>query len=151
MDTIENETDYRTALERVAALMHAEAGTPEGEELTALADLVHAYETRTIREFHKAESARMTTNYFQMLGLLAGYRARLLGAQDTVLLHVVERMIPTMEALIASASTTTGGSRSDLKLNRWLGFIQGVLYTKGLQTIEEMRAQNLGLDVEVEG
>ena len=37
---IRTEADYETALARIDALMDAEAGTPEGEELDVLTDLV---------------------------------------------------------------------------------------------------------------
>lgn len=43
---IRTEADYETALERVSALMSAEAGTPEGDELDVLATLVEAYEQK---------------------------------------------------------------------------------------------------------
>lgn len=36
----------RAALRRIDALMGAEANTPEGRELSELADVVHAYETK---------------------------------------------------------------------------------------------------------
>lgn len=38
--------DYRAALIRIEELMNAEAGTPEAEELSALVDLVVAYEEK---------------------------------------------------------------------------------------------------------
>ena len=40
------ETDYKAALARISQLMDAEPGTPEGEELDALAELVAIYEER---------------------------------------------------------------------------------------------------------
>ena len=42
--TITNETDYDEALRAVDRLMGAAPGTPEGDELEALASLVEAYE-----------------------------------------------------------------------------------------------------------
>lgn len=45
MKPISNETEYRAALARVEQLMNTtQAGTPEREELMALADAVEAYE-----------------------------------------------------------------------------------------------------------
>ena len=41
---IKTESDYEAALSRVAALFHAPAGTPEGDELDILLSLVDAYE-----------------------------------------------------------------------------------------------------------
>jgi HTH-type transcriptional regulator / antitoxin HigA len=41
---IESEADYEAALARIDALMDAEFGTAEGEELNVLADLVELYE-----------------------------------------------------------------------------------------------------------
>lgn len=43
---IQNETDYRAALARIDQLMEAELGTPEGEELDFLVNLVEIYESR---------------------------------------------------------------------------------------------------------
>lgn len=43
---IRTEADHETALERIAELMSAEAGTLEGDELDILATLVEAYEQK---------------------------------------------------------------------------------------------------------
>ena len=43
---IRTEADYDAALERVDALMEADFGTPEGDELDVLSMLVDAYEQR---------------------------------------------------------------------------------------------------------
>jgi HTH-type transcriptional regulator / antitoxin HigA len=43
---IRTETDHRAALARINELMNAEAGTPEADELSVLADLVEVYETK---------------------------------------------------------------------------------------------------------
>jgi HTH-type transcriptional regulator / antitoxin HigA len=45
---IRTEADYEAALARIDALMNAESGTPEGEELDVLADLVELYEARHV-------------------------------------------------------------------------------------------------------
>lgn len=45
---IRSEADYAAALARIDALMDAEPGTPEGEELDVLADLVEHYEEKRI-------------------------------------------------------------------------------------------------------
>src|SRR5688572_3129990 len=45
---IRSEADYKSALDRIDALMDAEAGTPEGEELDVLADLVEHYEEKHV-------------------------------------------------------------------------------------------------------
>lgn len=45
---IRSETDYQAALARIDALMDAEPGTPEGEELDVLTDLVELYEARHV-------------------------------------------------------------------------------------------------------
>jgi HTH-type transcriptional regulator/antitoxin HigA len=42
------EADYEAALARIDALMDAEPGTPEGEELDILADLVEHYEAKHV-------------------------------------------------------------------------------------------------------
>jgi HTH-type transcriptional regulator / antitoxin HigA len=43
---IRTEADYEAALARIESLMDAEVGTPEGEELDVLTDLVELYEAR---------------------------------------------------------------------------------------------------------
>jgi HTH-type transcriptional regulator / antitoxin HigA len=45
---IRTESDYAAALARIDALMEAEPGTPEGEELDVLADLVEHYEDKKV-------------------------------------------------------------------------------------------------------
>lgn len=45
---IRNDADYEVALARIDALMDAEPGTPEGEELDVLTDLVEHYEARAV-------------------------------------------------------------------------------------------------------
>jgi HTH-type transcriptional regulator/antitoxin HigA len=41
---IRTDTDYQAALAEIAALMHADTGTPEGDRLDVLTTLVEAYE-----------------------------------------------------------------------------------------------------------
>ena len=43
---IRAEDDYEAALARIAEILHAEIGTPEGDELDVLVDLVELYEER---------------------------------------------------------------------------------------------------------
>ena len=45
---IRTEADYEAALARIDELMDARAGTPEGEELDVLADLVEHYEGKSV-------------------------------------------------------------------------------------------------------
>ena len=45
---IRTEADYAAALARVDELMEAEPGTPEGEELDVLVDLVELYESKHV-------------------------------------------------------------------------------------------------------
>ena len=45
---IRTEADYEAALARIDALMDAEPGTPEGEELDVLTDLVEHYEEKHV-------------------------------------------------------------------------------------------------------
>src|SRR3989454_5943126 len=45
---IRTEADYRAALARIDTLMDAEHGTPEGEELDVLTDLVEHYESKHV-------------------------------------------------------------------------------------------------------
>ena len=44
VSTIRTEDDYEAALARIAETLHSEAGTPEGDELNVLVDLVELYE-----------------------------------------------------------------------------------------------------------
>jgi HTH-type transcriptional regulator / antitoxin HigA len=48
IQAIRTEADYEAALARIDALMDAEPGTPEGEELDVLTDLVELYEARHV-------------------------------------------------------------------------------------------------------
>jgi HTH-type transcriptional regulator / antitoxin HigA len=45
---IRTEADYKAALARIDALMDTEFGTPEGDELDVLTDLVGLYEDRHV-------------------------------------------------------------------------------------------------------
>ena len=45
---IRTETDYEAAMARIDELMDAEGGTPEGEELDVLTDLVELYEAKHV-------------------------------------------------------------------------------------------------------
>jgi HTH-type transcriptional regulator/antitoxin HigA len=54
---IRTEADYETALARIDALMDAEAGTPQGEELDVLTDLVELYESKHIPMGHPSPVA----------------------------------------------------------------------------------------------
>jgi HTH-type transcriptional regulator / antitoxin HigA len=46
---IRTEADYEAGLARIDALMNAEPGTPAGEELDVLADLVELYEAKNVQ------------------------------------------------------------------------------------------------------
>jgi HTH-type transcriptional regulator / antitoxin HigA len=48
IQAIRTEADYEAALARIDALIDAEPGTPEGDELDVLTDLVELYETRHV-------------------------------------------------------------------------------------------------------
>lgn len=43
---IRTKADYRAALKEIENLVHAKAGTPDGERLDVLATLVEAYERK---------------------------------------------------------------------------------------------------------
>ncbi len=45
---IRTEADYKATLARIDALMDARFGTPEGEELDVLTDLIELYEARHV-------------------------------------------------------------------------------------------------------
>lgn len=45
---IRNKADHEAALTRIDALMNAKPGTPEGDELDVLVDLVELYEAKHI-------------------------------------------------------------------------------------------------------
>jgi HTH-type transcriptional regulator/antitoxin HigA len=51
---IRTEADYEAALARIDTLMDAEPGTPEGEELDVLTDLVEHYEEKHVAMGHQA-------------------------------------------------------------------------------------------------
>jgi len=54
---IRTEADYEAALARIDALMDAEPGTPEGEELDVLTDLVEHYEEKHVAMGHPSAVA----------------------------------------------------------------------------------------------
>ncbi|MDA9476790.1 hypothetical protein XI03_20245 [Bradyrhizobium sp. CCBAU 65884] len=54
---IRTEADYQASLARVAELMDARVGTPEGRELDILADLIELYESKTIQMGHPSAVA----------------------------------------------------------------------------------------------
>jgi len=45
---IRSDADYEAALARIDDLINAKAGTPEGEELDVLTDLVELYEAKHV-------------------------------------------------------------------------------------------------------
>lgn len=53
---IRTKADHEAALARIHALMDAELGTPEGEELDVLTDLVEHYEDKHIALGHPSPS-----------------------------------------------------------------------------------------------
>ena len=54
---IRSEADHRAALARIDALMEAEAGTPKGDELDVLTDLVEHYEEKDVPMSHPSPLA----------------------------------------------------------------------------------------------
>ena len=58
---IRTEADYAAALARVEELMDAELGTPEGEQLNTLADLVERYESRHLPIAQPSPPARSSS------------------------------------------------------------------------------------------
>jgi HTH-type transcriptional regulator/antitoxin HigA len=54
---IRTEADYKVALARIDALMDAEPGTPEGQELDVLTDLVELYEAKHVQMGHPSPVA----------------------------------------------------------------------------------------------
>ena len=46
LKSIRTEEEYKAALARIDEIFHAEVGTPEGEELDELADLVESYQDK---------------------------------------------------------------------------------------------------------
>jgi len=57
LEPIRTETDYQHALSRVRAILQAQPGTPEFEELNILATLVEAYEAHHHPIHHPISSA----------------------------------------------------------------------------------------------
>ena len=110
---IRTEAEYEAALARVYSLMDSEPGTPEGEELDLLADLVDAYEYRhmpmpipeglAIIEFWIEEKGWTVQRINELLGergdieeLLAGERDMTLEMAETLHQHL---HIPVAELL----------------------------------------------------
>ena len=53
------------------------------------------------------------------------------------LVYVHETMLPAMVRMVKE-----GDENNFEKANRWLGFVQGVFWSEGLNTIDEMREHN---------
>jgi hypothetical protein len=70
---IRNDGDYNAALARIDALMDAEPGTPEGDELDVLTDLVEHFEEKDVPlGLATCETCNNLSRTFMLLGPLGG-------------------------------------------------------------------------------
>ena len=74
---IHSEADYQASLARIDALMDANAGTPEGDELDILATLVQAYEEKHY-PIEAPDPVEFIKNIMEFLGLDQAEFGRLL-------------------------------------------------------------------------
>jgi len=74
---IHSEADYQESLARIDALMDANAGTPEGDELDILATLVQAYEEKHY-PVEAPDPVEFIKNIMEFLGLDQAELGRLL-------------------------------------------------------------------------
>lgn len=59
-------------------------------------------------------------------------------------------MLPKMRGFAAQIPLLEGAERVAMiaKVNRWLGFVQGWLWTQGIVTVEELADETRGIDSE---
>ena len=128
---IRTEQDHEAALARVDDLMDAEIGTPEGEELDVLVDLVEAYESRHVPmgypsaveaiEFRMDQDGLSPRDLVPFIGsrakvseVLAGKRAITMPMARALHTHLG---IPTEELLRDSLATVDDPSADDCSPN----------------------------------
>jgi HTH-type transcriptional regulator / antitoxin HigA len=79
---IRTESDHRAALARVEALWNSDPGTPEGDELDVLVDLVEAYEARTFPKIVALDPVDAISAHMDLTGRTQADLSRLLGSSS---------------------------------------------------------------------
>lgn len=95
---IRSEADHEAALERIAALMHAEPGAPEGDELDVLITLVEAYEDRH-HPIEPADPVALIEHVMEARGLTRADLQSVLGPSGRVS-EILNRRRPLTIAMI---------------------------------------------------
>jgi HTH-type transcriptional regulator/antitoxin HigA len=123
---IRSDADHREALARVDALMDAAPGTPEGDELDVLVDLIEHYESKRLPlgqpspaaalRFRMEQAGLTPRDLVPLIGSVAEVSAILAGKRELTLsmaraLHE-ELGIPAEALLAAPGGIVTGKSRS---------------------------------------
>ena len=80
---IRSETDYDAALARIYELMDAEPGSPDGDELDVLVDLVELYERKPVRMGYPSPVAAIEFRMDQA-GLVPGDLVPFIGSRSKV-------------------------------------------------------------------
>jgi HTH-type transcriptional regulator / antitoxin HigA len=129
---IRTEADYEAALARIDALMNAEPGTPEGEELDVLADLVELYEARHVHigypspvaaiEFRMDQAGLTQRDLVPFIGSRAKVSEILSGKRQLTMpmaraLH--EHLGIPAEVLLQDAGTTLGEPLAGIEWERF--------------------------------
>jgi HTH-type transcriptional regulator / antitoxin HigA len=103
---IKTETDYDEALAKIANLMEAELGTPEGDQLDVLVTLVEAYEEKQWR-IDPPDPIEAIKVRMQQRGLTRHDLERVLGSKSRVS-EVLNRKRPLTLTMIRRLHDTLG-------------------------------------------
>ena len=101
---IRTEADYEAALARIAALMDAEPGTPEGEELDVLTDLVEHHEAKHVPMGYPSAVAAIEAGFYQQQIQESAYR--------------YQRQVESGERVIVGVNRFTETSQQEVEILR---------------------------------
>ena len=104
---IRNDEDYEAALQEIDRLWDAESGTPDGDKLDILCDLVEAYERRAGYELPPPEPSAAIEYYMESRGLSRRDLEPLIGSPGRVS-EILNRKRPLTLAMIRRLTRETG-------------------------------------------
>lgn len=139
---IRTEADHAQALERIEELLDAEAGTPEGEELDVLTDLVELYEEKTLRlgfpdplaaiEFRMEQGGLTVRDLIPLIGSRAKVSEVLAGKREITMsmARALHEHLGIPAAVLLQRSTRDAVSEDALKV-QWEKFPMETLAKAG--------------------
>src|SRR5438067_13340392 len=167
---IRTEADYEAALARIDTLLDAEPGTPEGEELDVLTDLVELYEAKHVQmgfpspvaaiEFRMEQAGLTQRDLVPFIGSRAKVSEVLSGKRQLTMpmaraLH--EHLGIPAEVLLQKPGTTLGDPLAGIEWNRFpvkamakLGWIPNVrnLEARAEEFIRDLIRRAGGVEVD---